>query len=220
MLIQQITASWALWCLVWLQWCLCSVASEVSRSTVEGACLRLIIGCCHTVCRQSTFSALFPCHCLTCRMPCWRRPHTPQISVSCLNSVAPAPLGWQMWCPDTHATVTQWVDRSGSTHRKIVLQPMPSMTADMAVWFMSPMFPKTLTVNGKVGSWLACRGAGLVADRLDDTGWMSGQLAGSCSTLRRNRMENSECAQSTRGRACLLAGLCQAAPAPALAAHC
>jgi hypothetical protein len=32
----------------------------------------------------------------------------------------------------------------------MVMQPMPDMTADMAVWFMTPMFPKTLTVNGQV----------------------------------------------------------------------
>lgn len=87
-------------------------------------------------------------------LPCASFPATlPQISVSCLNSVAPDPLNWQMWCPDSHAAVTQWVDASGSTHRKIVLQRMPTMTPDMAVWFMTPMFPKTLTVNGKVRGW-------------------------------------------------------------------
>lgn len=75
-----------------------------------------------------------------------------QVSVSCLNSVAPSPLNWKMWCPDTHATVTHWVDSVGSTHRKIELQAMPEMTANMAVWFMSPMFPKTLTIDDKVGT--------------------------------------------------------------------
>lgn len=73
-----------------------------------------------------------------------------QISVSCLNSIAPEPLNWIMWCPDSHAKVTQWVDIVGSTHRRIELHPMPTMTAEMAVWFMTPMFPKTLTVDGQV----------------------------------------------------------------------
>jgi hypothetical protein len=55
-----------------------------------------------------------------------------------------------MWCPDTHASVTQWVDAVGSTHRKIQLQPMPTMTSNMAVWFMTPLFPKTMEFNGSV----------------------------------------------------------------------
>lgn len=73
-----------------------------------------------------------------------------QISVSCLNSVAPAPLNWKMWCPDTHATVMQWVDEVGSTHRKITLNPIANMTAQMAVWFMTPAFPKTLNISGAI----------------------------------------------------------------------
>lgn len=65
--------------------------------------------------------------------------------------MAPPPLNWTMWCPETHATVTHWVDHVGSTHRKIVLVPMPTMNTDMAVWFMTPMFPKTMSFEGKVG---------------------------------------------------------------------
>lgn len=56
-----------------------------------------------------------------------------------------------MWCPDSHANVTQWVDDVGSTHRKIQLQAMPNMNADMAMWFLTPMFPQTLSISGKVG---------------------------------------------------------------------
>lgn len=70
--------------------------------------------------------------------------------IECLNSVAPEPLNWKMWCPDDDATVTEWVDDAGATHRKIVLNPMKNMTAKMAVWFMTPAFPETLVVNGKV----------------------------------------------------------------------
>lgn len=55
-----------------------------------------------------------------------------------------------MWCPDSHATVTQWVDEVGSTHRKITLKPIANMTAQMAVWFMTPAFPKTLNISGGV----------------------------------------------------------------------
>lgn len=72
-----------------------------------------------------------------------------ELNVSCLHSVAPEPLGWKMWCPNKHAKVTQWVDDVGSTHRLIQLQPMPSMTAQMAVWFMTPTFPKTLTIHNQ-----------------------------------------------------------------------
>lgn len=73
-----------------------------------------------------------------------------QLRIECLNSVAPEPLNWKMWCPDDDATVTEWVDDAGATHRKIVLNPMKNMTAKMAVWFMTPAFPETLVVNGKV----------------------------------------------------------------------
>lgn len=57
-----------------------------------------------------------------------------QVHISCLNSVAPDPLGWALWCPDTHANVTQWVDLVGSTHRKVLLQAQPTMTVEMASW--------------------------------------------------------------------------------------
>lgn len=29
---------------------------------------------------------------------------------------------------------------------------MPTMNTDMAVWFMTPMFPKTMVFDGKVGA--------------------------------------------------------------------
>lgn len=73
-----------------------------------------------------------------------------QVSLSCLNSVAPPPLNWKMWCPDTHSNITEWVDEVGTTHRLIVLKPMRNMTARKAVWFMTPMFPEHLNVSGKV----------------------------------------------------------------------
>eukprot|EP00878_Enallax_costatus_P032517 GHUV01035741.1.p2 GENE.GHUV01035741.1~~GHUV01035741.1.p2 ORF type:complete len:108 (+),score=20.43 GHUV01035741.1:628-951(+) len=57
-----------------------------------------------------------------------------------------------MWCPNKHANITEWVDDAGATHRKIVLLPMKNMTAKMAVWFMTPAFPETMVVNGKVSA--------------------------------------------------------------------
>eukprot|EP00775_Hariotina_reticulata_P010175 gene10175-10335_t len=81
-----------------------------------------------------------------------KAPATPkkEITMSCLNSVAPPPLNWKMWCPDKHANITQWVDEVGTTHRLIVLKPMRNMTAKKAVWFMTPLFPEHLNISGKV----------------------------------------------------------------------
>jgi hypothetical protein len=50
----------------------------------------------------------------------------------------------------------QWVDEVGSTHRKITLNPIANMTAQMAVWFMTPAFPKTLNISGAVSGLYAC----------------------------------------------------------------
>eukprot|EP00775_Hariotina_reticulata_P003867 gene3867-4122_t len=66
-------------------------------------------------------------------------PPTPKrkIDLSCLNSVAPHPLNWHMWCPGKDATIQEWVDQSGSTHRSITLRPQKNMTSSMAIWFIS-----------------------------------------------------------------------------------
>jgi hypothetical protein len=60
-----------------------------------------------------------------------------QIEISCLNSVAPHPLNWPMWCPGKDAKIQEWIDKSGATHRQITLRPQKNMTSSMAIWFIS-----------------------------------------------------------------------------------
>jgi len=59
------------------------------------------------------------------------------VQVSCLNSVAPAPLNWKMWCPGKDASVKEYTDSAGARHRIITLNPQKGMTSTMAIWFIS-----------------------------------------------------------------------------------
>ncbi|KAF8065440.1 F-box protein [Scenedesmus sp. PABB004] len=59
------------------------------------------------------------------------------VDLECLNSVAPAPLNWKMWCPGKDAVVKGWTDNSGAAHRSITLRPQANMTSTMATWFIS-----------------------------------------------------------------------------------
>jgi hypothetical protein len=60
-----------------------------------------------------------------------------QVQLECLNSVAPAPLNWKMWCPGTDAKVVGWQDKSGAAHRQITLRPQAGMTSTMYQWFIT-----------------------------------------------------------------------------------
>eukprot|EP00775_Hariotina_reticulata_P003868 gene3868-4123_t len=75
-----------------------------------------------------------------------------KVSVSCLNSVAPPPLNWQMWCPGKDAKIMQWVDQHGATHRQITIRPQQNMTTTMAIWFLSTyltgMLPPVVEFQG------------------------------------------------------------------------
>lgn len=66
-------------------------------------------------------------------------PATPktEVTLECLNSVAPEPLNWKMWCPGTDAKVYGWQDKSGAAHRQITLRPQPGMTSTMYQWFIT-----------------------------------------------------------------------------------
>lgn len=62
--------------------------------------------------------------------------HQTQIFLECLNSVAPAPLNWKMWCP-SDAKIMQWNDNSGALHRQITVRPQAGMTSTMAIWWIT-----------------------------------------------------------------------------------
>lgn len=59
-----------------------------------------------------------------------------EITLECLNSVAPPPLNWKMWCP-SDAKIIQWNDNSGALHRQITVRPQAGMTSTMAIWWIS-----------------------------------------------------------------------------------
>jgi hypothetical protein len=42
-----------------------------------------------------------------------------------------------MWCPGKHAKVYSWVDKSGATHREIILKAQKGLTSTMAQWFFA-----------------------------------------------------------------------------------
>lgn len=76
--------------------------------------------------------------------------------MTCLNSVAPPPLNWKMWCPGKDAKVMQWVDKHGALHRQITIRPQQNMTTTMAIWFLSTyltgMLPPVVEFQGGVSS--------------------------------------------------------------------
>jgi hypothetical protein len=86
-----------------------------------------------------------------------------QVQIQCLNSVAPAPLNWKMWCPGTDAKVVGWLDKSGASHRQITLRPQPGMTSTMYQWFITShvlgLMPPVVEFQGNVSVllWLTLR---------------------------------------------------------------
>jgi len=78
----------------------------------------------------------------------------PQVYLECLNSVAPAPLNWKMWCPGTDAKVLGWQDKSGAAHRQITLRPQKGMTSTMYQWFITShvlgLMPPVVEFQGNV----------------------------------------------------------------------
>lgn len=79
-----------------------------------------------------------------------------QIEVECLNSVAPEPLNWHMWCPGKDAKILGWTDKSGAIHRSITIRPQSNMTALMASWFItthgSGLLPPVVEFQGNVST--------------------------------------------------------------------
>lgn len=77
-----------------------------------------------------------------------------QVELECLNSVAPPPLNWKMWCPGKDATVKGWTDKSGAAHRSITLRPQRNMTSTMATWFITThvlgLMPPVVEFEGNV----------------------------------------------------------------------
>jgi hypothetical protein len=79
-----------------------------------------------------------------------------QVTLECLNSVAPEPLNWKMWCPGTDAKVYGWQDKSGAAHRQITLRPQPGMTSTMYQWFITShvlgLMPPVVEFQGNVSA--------------------------------------------------------------------
>lgn len=77
--------------------------------------------------------------------------------MECLNSVAPPPLNWKMWCPGKDAKVMGWTDKSGAAHRSITLRPQKNMTSTMATWFITThvlgLMPPVVEFQGNVSVW-------------------------------------------------------------------
>lgn len=76
-----------------------------------------------------------------------------EVYLDCLNTVAPEPLNWKMWCPKEHAKITEWTDANGGIHRLVKLKPQKTVTAAMANWFFSPLYPRFLEFRGKNWYW-------------------------------------------------------------------
>lgn len=79
-----------------------------------------------------------------------------QVKLSCLNSIAPPPLNWHMWCPGKDAKVIGWIDKSGSAHRQITLRPQKNMTSTMAMWWITThvlgLMPPVVNFQGNVSN--------------------------------------------------------------------
>lgn len=93
--------------------------------------------------------------------PCRRAPLAAhcQVELECLNSIAPPPLNWPMWCPGKDAVVEGWTDKSGAAHRSIKLRPQKNMTSTMATWFITThvlgLMPPVVEFEGNVSNgWL------------------------------------------------------------------
>lgn len=78
----------------------------------------------------------------------------PQVELECLNSIAPPPLNWHMWCPGKDAKVMGWTDKSGAAHRSITLRPQKNMTSTMIIWFITShvlgLMPPVVEFQGNV----------------------------------------------------------------------
>jgi hypothetical protein len=109
----------------------------VSKPTVSMGCSQWLTHCCAAV--------------LLCS--------SPQVQIQCLNSVAPAPLNWKMWCPGTDAKVVGWQDKSGAAHRQITLRPQAGMTSTMYQWFITShvlgLMPPVVEYQGNVSGLLS-----------------------------------------------------------------
>jgi hypothetical protein len=83
-----------------------------------------------------------------------------QIELECLNSIAPPPLNWHMWCPGKDATVKGWTDKSGAAHRSITLRPQKNMTSTMITWFITThvlgLMPPVVEHQGNVSGACYC----------------------------------------------------------------
>jgi hypothetical protein len=83
-----------------------------------------------------------------------------QIELECLNSIAPPPLNWHMWCPGKDATVKGWTDKSGAAHRSITLRPQKNMTSTMITWFITThvlgLMPPVVEHQGNVSDAHCC----------------------------------------------------------------
>lgn len=82
-------------------------------------------------------------------LPCGSPP-AHQVDIGCLNNIAPPPLNWKMWCAPDNATVKEYVDEAGATHRIIALNPQPGLTAQAAQWYTSGFCPPMVVFQGKV----------------------------------------------------------------------
>lgn len=73
--------------------------------------------------------------------------------MECLNSVAPPPLNWKMWCP-SDAKIQQWFDNSGALHRQITIRPQKDMTSTMYIWWivshLAGIMPSVTEFEGNV----------------------------------------------------------------------
>jgi hypothetical protein len=83
-----------------------------------------------------------------------------QVELECLNSVAPPPLNWHMWCPGKDAVVKGWTDKSGAAHRSITLRPQKNMTSTMITWFITAhvlgLMPPVVEHQGNVSGRRRC----------------------------------------------------------------
>jgi hypothetical protein len=103
-----------------------------------------------------------------------------QVQLECLNSVAPAPLNWKMWCPGTDAKVVGWLDKSGAAHRQITLRPQAGMTSTMYQWFITTtvlgLMPPVVEFLGNVslaGAHVCSYGASLAVCAVYGVCWRS-----------------------------------------------
>jgi hypothetical protein len=76
-----------------------------------------------------------------------------QVKLACLNSVAPAPLNWKMFCPGKDARILSWTDSAGALHQEFLLRPQANLTALQAIWFVTTytmgLLPPIVEYRGK-----------------------------------------------------------------------